>query len=66
MIDAATLRSRRSLNVAVLGLLSRRLAIDLPYWQEAIRRNFKPELHEMNLAAFDPRPRRPRHPLPNP
>jgi indolepyruvate ferredoxin oxidoreductase beta subunit len=53
MIDAASLPSRRSLNVAVLGLLSRRLAIDLLYWQEAIRHNFKPELHQANLAAFD-------------
>ncbi len=52
MIDAATLPSRRSLNVAVLGLLSRRLAIGLLHWQQAIRRNFKPELHESNLAAF--------------
>jgi indolepyruvate ferredoxin oxidoreductase, beta subunit len=51
-IDAATLPHRKSHNVALLGVLSRQLDIGEPAWQEAIRRNLKPELHDMNLKAF--------------
>jgi indolepyruvate ferredoxin oxidoreductase, beta subunit len=51
-IDAAALPNRRSLNVALLGVLSRQLGIGEEYWQAAIRKNLKPELCEVNLAAF--------------
>ena len=53
MIDPDRLPSRRSLNVAVLGLLSRHLPLDPSHWHEAIRKNFKAELHEANLLAFE-------------
>lgn len=52
-IDPGCLPNRRSLNVALLGLLSRHLTIDVSAWQESIRRNLKPELHEANLQAFE-------------
>jgi len=51
-VDPASLSDRRSLNVALLGVLSRHLEIDEAAWQEAIRRNLKAHLHEANLRAF--------------
>lgn len=51
-IDEKTLPNRRCLNTALLGVLSRHLSLDVAAWEEAIRRNFKPEHHEANLAAF--------------
>ena len=51
-IDADALPNRRSGNVAILGALSRHLEIDTAVWQEAIRRNLKPKLHEDNFRAF--------------
>jgi indolepyruvate ferredoxin oxidoreductase alpha subunit len=52
-IDPARLPNRRSMNVALLGLLSRHLDIAPEAWHHAIRANLKPELYEVNLAAFD-------------
>lgn len=52
-VDPASLSSRRSLNVALLGVLSRHLEIDEAAWQEAIRKNLKAHLHEANLQAFE-------------
>jgi indolepyruvate ferredoxin oxidoreductase beta subunit len=52
-IPAERLSNRRSLNVALLGVLSRKLEITPTVWHEAIRKNLKPSLHESNLAAFD-------------
>ncbi|MGA2034073.1 MAG: 2-oxoacid:acceptor oxidoreductase family protein [Thermoguttaceae bacterium] len=51
-IGRAALPNRRSLNVALLGLLSRHLEIEPDIWQEAIRRNLKAEWHDDNLRAF--------------
>lgn len=51
-MDPARLPNRRSVNVAMLGLLSRYLDIDPAAWHHAIRANLKPELHETNLEAF--------------
>ncbi len=51
-INPDTLPNRRSGNVAILGALSRHLEIDTAVWQEAIRRNLKPKLHEDNFRAF--------------
>ena len=42
----------RSLNVAMLGLLSRHLPLDEAAWADAIRAAFPPRLHEVNLQAF--------------
>ena len=47
-----SLRNKRSLNVALLGVLSRKLAIPESAWTEAIRANLPPKLHELNLEAF--------------
>ncbi len=51
-IDPSTLSNRRSVNVAMLGLLSRRLDFDETLWHAAIRNQLKPKLHEMNIEAF--------------
>jgi indolepyruvate ferredoxin oxidoreductase beta subunit len=53
MISADRLLSRRSINVALLGVLSRGLAIEPRFWHEAIRSNFREDLHEGNLQAFE-------------
>jgi indolepyruvate ferredoxin oxidoreductase beta subunit len=53
LIDPGTLPSRRSLNLALLGLLGAQLDIDPLCWQKAIRKHLKPELHEVNLRAFE-------------
>ena len=39
--------------MALLGVLSRHLKIDAATWLEAIRRNMKPELYEVNRQAFE-------------
>ncbi len=52
-IDPAQLPNRRSANVALLGVLSRHLDIDVAAWHEAIRKSMKPELAEVNCQAFD-------------
>jgi indolepyruvate ferredoxin oxidoreductase beta subunit len=52
-VDPASLADRRSLNVALLGVLSRHLPIDTAAWHDAIRKNLKAHLHEANLRAFE-------------
>ena len=52
-IDDDALPNRRSLNVALLGVLSEYLSIDETDWYESIRANLKDKLHEANLKAFD-------------
>lgn len=42
----------RALNVALVGALSARLPLALPHWEDAIRRNLAPKLHEANLDVF--------------
>jgi len=51
-IDPAALPHPRSVNVALMGLLS--LYLDFPEsaWQEALRRNFPDKLLELNQQAF--------------
>lgn len=51
-VDPQTLSNRRSLNVALLGTLSRHLEIGEDYWREAIQRNLKPDIWEANWEAF--------------
>lgn len=53
VIDVEKLPNRRCLNIAMLGVLSTRLDFPVEAWHEAIRRNMKPALHEMNLTSFD-------------
>jgi len=51
-INENLLPSRRSLNIALLGILSRFLDIEEHFWIEAIRANLPPDLHEANIDAF--------------
>jgi indolepyruvate ferredoxin oxidoreductase, beta subunit len=51
-IDAAKLRNRKSLNVALLGVLSRELEFSEADWTAAILANLPEKLHEANMQAF--------------
>jgi indolepyruvate ferredoxin oxidoreductase beta subunit len=51
-VPSAALRNRKSLNVALLGILSRRLDLPEAVWTEAIREALPEKLHEINLEAF--------------
>jgi indolepyruvate ferredoxin oxidoreductase, beta subunit len=51
-IDTDRLPNRRSINVAMLGLLSTRLDFPVEAWQKAIRNQLKPKLYKINLEAF--------------
>lgn len=53
MVDPAILPHRRSLNVLVLGILSRHLSIPQEAWHAAIAKNLKPDLQEVNRRAFE-------------
>jgi indolepyruvate ferredoxin oxidoreductase, beta subunit len=53
VIAAAALPHPRSLNVALLGVLSRYLGIGAEAWIEAIRGNFVPAFHDANRQAFE-------------
>lgn len=52
-IDVNALANRRSLNVAMLGILSNHLEIDMPIWLDAIMANLPEKLHGMNIEAFE-------------
>ena len=42
----------KSINVALLGVLSASLDIPVPVWEDAIRGNFADKHHRLNLEAF--------------
>ena len=52
-IQSVDLPNRRSANLAMLGVLSRYLEIPSEAWLEAIQRNVRPELREINRHAFE-------------
>ncbi len=52
-IDEAKLRNKKSLNVALLGALSKQLGLSEDAWITAICRNLPENLREVNLQAFD-------------
>jgi indolepyruvate ferredoxin oxidoreductase, beta subunit len=52
LIDEHALKSKKSLNVALLGALSAYLDLPEEKWIEAIRANLPEKLHAMNLDAF--------------
>lgn len=52
LVDAAALPNRRSLNVALLGALSRHLDLPEALWGEAIRAALPERLHDVNEKAF--------------
>jgi len=51
-IDAARLSNKKSMNVALLGALSRHLEFSGEAWVEAIERNLPEALHEANRKSF--------------
>lgn len=51
-IDENALPNKRSLNVALLGVLSRHLGISEESWLASIRSNLPAKLHEANQQAF--------------
>ena len=52
LIDESSLPNKRSINVALLGVLSRHLPFSVEAWNAAIGRNLTEKLHEANLRAF--------------
>jgi indolepyruvate ferredoxin oxidoreductase, beta subunit len=52
LIDESRLPNKKSINVALLGVLSRHLQFSAETWSEAIRRNLPEALHDANLQAF--------------
>ena len=51
-INEADLRNRKTINVALLGVLSRHLEFDEPTWLAAVTASLAPKLHEVNIHAF--------------
>jgi indolepyruvate ferredoxin oxidoreductase beta subunit len=51
-VDEKALPNRRSLNVALLGALSRHLELPEALWLEAVRAALPPQLHSVNEKAF--------------
>ena len=52
LVDERALPNRRSLNVALLGALSRHLDLPEALWLEAVRAALPPQLHAVNEKAF--------------
>jgi indolepyruvate ferredoxin oxidoreductase beta subunit len=52
-VDERRLKNRKSLNVALLGVLSRYLDFSVELWKASILANLPAKLHEPNLQAFD-------------
>lgn len=53
MIDLDNLKNKRSLNIAMLGLLSRNLDIPVETWKNLICEMLPDKLSEINIAAFE-------------
>lgn len=53
VVDENALTNKRSMNVALLGVLSRHLSLPESSWLEAIKANFPPQLHQANFQAFE-------------
>jgi len=51
-IDASRLVNKKSINVALLGVLSRHLPFPAEAWTEALKRNLPEKLHDANLQSF--------------
>jgi len=52
LIDVSQLASGKSINVALVGVLSALVSIPEPIWIEAIKARLPAKLHASNLAAF--------------
>ncbi|MGO8673360.1 MAG: indolepyruvate oxidoreductase subunit beta [Capsulimonadaceae bacterium] len=53
LIDTDALRNKKSLNVALLGVLSALIGIREEHWVDAIRANLPEKVHDVNIAAFE-------------
>jgi indolepyruvate ferredoxin oxidoreductase beta subunit len=51
-IDESSLSNKKSINVALLGVLSRHLQFPVEAWTAAMERNLPEKLHDANLQAF--------------
>jgi len=51
-IDEAALPNKKSINVALLGVLSRHLPFPLELWSDALRSNLPEAPYETNLQSF--------------
>jgi indolepyruvate ferredoxin oxidoreductase beta subunit len=51
-IDESSLSNKKSINVALLGVLSRHLQFPVEAWTAALKRNLPEKLHEVNLQSF--------------
>jgi indolepyruvate ferredoxin oxidoreductase beta subunit len=51
-IDESSLPNKKSINVALLGVLSRHLQFPVEAWTAALERNLPEKLHEANLQSF--------------
>ena len=51
-IDESKLKSKKSINVALVGVLSRYLEFTDEQWIAAIKRSLPEKLHESNIEAF--------------
>jgi indolepyruvate ferredoxin oxidoreductase beta subunit len=51
-VEASKLPTKKAINVALLGMLSRHLEFPPEAWLDAIRRNFPEKLYEGNEKAF--------------
>jgi indolepyruvate ferredoxin oxidoreductase beta subunit len=51
-VDESKLRNRKSVNVALLGMLSRHLKFSDEEWITAIKHDLPEALHEANVQAF--------------
>jgi indolepyruvate ferredoxin oxidoreductase beta subunit len=51
-IDESRLPNKKSLNVALLGVLSRHLPFPAEAWIAALQRKFPAALHDANLVSF--------------
>jgi indolepyruvate ferredoxin oxidoreductase beta subunit len=52
LIDESSLSNKKSINVALLGVLSRHLPFPVEAWTDALGRNLPEKLHDANLQAF--------------
>jgi indolepyruvate ferredoxin oxidoreductase beta subunit len=51
-VDEKKLRNKRSINVALLGALSRHLPFSDEQWTAAIKHNLPEAIHDVNVEAF--------------
>ncbi|MGC9327028.1 MAG: 2-oxoacid:acceptor oxidoreductase family protein, partial [Candidatus Hinthialibacter sp.] len=51
-VDKKAISNPRSLNVALLGVLSKHLDIEESIWMDAVLANLPEKIHEINKKAF--------------